>query len=157
MDETQLPDNVRQFLMQRKGETTEPFIAEMRIRFHHCDPAGIVFFPQYFVLFNEVIEDWCTYGLETSFVEHITKERVSTPLVKVSCEFLAPSRIGDVIRMTLSVRSIGRTSVTLLIDGSSGDEPRVRSEIVAVNASLETLRPVPFSDQVRSQMQRFKA
>ncbi len=27
------------------------------VRFHHCDPAGIIFFPQYFIMFNEMIED----------------------------------------------------------------------------------------------------
>ncbi|MCE0732438.1 acyl-CoA thioesterase [Halomonas sp. G15] len=136
-------------------ETPIPFIAEKQIRFHHCDPAGIVFFPQYFVLFNEVIEDWYTFGLDTSFVEQITKDRVSTPLAKVSCEFLAPSRIGEIIRMTLSVKSVGRTSVTLQIEGSCDEEARVRAELVAVNASLETLRPLPFSDQVRDRIQRF--
>ena len=33
-----------------------PFAADKPIRFHHCDPAGIVFYPQYFVLFNELVE-----------------------------------------------------------------------------------------------------
>lgn len=144
-------------MMPYEGETTTPFIAEKRIRFHHCDPAGIVFYPQYFVLFNEVIEDWFTYGLDTSFVEQITRERVSTPLVKISCEFLAASRVGDAVRMILSVKSIGRTSLTLLIEGRSGDELRVRAELVAVNTRLDTLRPVPFSDEVRSRMQHFMA
>lgn len=142
--------------MPYEGEASTPFIAEKRIRFHHCDPAGIVFFPQYFVLFNEVIEDWFTYGLETSFVDQITRERVSTPLVKISCEFLAPSRIGDAVRMALSVKSVGRTSATLTIEGRCGDEVRVRAELVVVNAHLDTMRPVPFSNVVRSRMQHFR-
>lgn len=29
-----------------------------RIRFSECDPAGIVFYPQYFVLFNDLLEAW---------------------------------------------------------------------------------------------------
>ncbi len=52
--------------MQPESETAEPFVAGKRIRFHHCDLTGIVFFPQYFVPFNEVIEDWYTYGLDTA-------------------------------------------------------------------------------------------
>ena len=43
------------------------------IRFHHCDPAGIIFYPQYFVLFNELIEDWFTRGLGISFVDQSQK------------------------------------------------------------------------------------
>ena len=29
-----------------------------RIRFSECDPAGIVFYPQYFVMFNDLLEAW---------------------------------------------------------------------------------------------------
>lgn len=141
--------------MPHEPETATSFIVEKQIRFHHCDPAGIVFFPNYFVLFNEVIEDWFADGLETRFVDLITLERVGTPLVKLCCEFLAPSRIGDVVRMALSVRAIGRTSATLLIECRSGDELRVRAELVVVNASIDTLRPVAFSDTVRSRMLHF--
>ena len=31
---------------------------EHRIRFSECDPAGIVFYPQYFVMFNDLMEAW---------------------------------------------------------------------------------------------------
>lgn len=33
------------------------FTIEKLIRFHHCEPAGIVFFPQYLVLCNEGMEE----------------------------------------------------------------------------------------------------
>jgi hypothetical protein len=32
----------------------------------------------------------------------------------------------------------------------------VRAELVVVNAHLDTMRPVPFSDVVRTRMQHFK-
>ena len=34
------------------------FTRTVRIRFSHCDPAGIVYFPHYFDMFNGLIEDW---------------------------------------------------------------------------------------------------
>lgn len=36
------------------------------IRFAHCDPAGIVFFPRYLEMFNNLIEDWCRDELGVS-------------------------------------------------------------------------------------------
>jgi 4-hydroxybenzoyl-CoA thioesterase len=33
------------------------------IRFSDCDPAGIVFYPQYFVMLNGLVEDWVNEGL----------------------------------------------------------------------------------------------
>ena len=34
------------------------------VRFAHCDPAGIGFYPRYFDLFNSAVEDWFQTGLE---------------------------------------------------------------------------------------------
>jgi len=36
------------------------FTRTVPIRFSHCDPAGIVYFPHYFDMFNGLIEDWYT-------------------------------------------------------------------------------------------------
>ena len=43
------------------------FKSQKLIRFQHCDPAGIVFYPQYFVLFHELIEDWFNDGAADGF------------------------------------------------------------------------------------------
>jgi 4-hydroxybenzoyl-CoA thioesterase len=34
------------------------FRRERTIRLHHCNPAGIVFYPQYLVILHEFIECW---------------------------------------------------------------------------------------------------
>ena len=31
------------------------FIAQRKVRFQHCDPAGIVFYPRYFEMLNSVV------------------------------------------------------------------------------------------------------
>ena len=36
------------------------FTRSVPVRFSHCDPAGIVYFPHYFDMFNGLIEDWYT-------------------------------------------------------------------------------------------------
>ena len=56
--------------------TTPRFERRLRIRFSHCDPAGIVFYPQYFVLFVGLIEDWVTEGLGISYAELLGARRV---------------------------------------------------------------------------------
>ena len=132
-----------------------PFESDKLIRFHHCDPAGIIFYPQYFVFFNELVEDWFTKGLNVSFVEQVIQERVSMPMGRVECDFLAPSKIGDVLRFALRVARIGRSSITLKIQCRSGDELRVRAHLTVVLASLETLRSVPISTDLRQRIERF--
>ena len=40
------------------------FVCEKRVRFAHCDPAGIIFYQQYLMLAHEVKEDWLRDGLD---------------------------------------------------------------------------------------------
>ena len=35
-----------------------PFVHQRKIRFSHCDPAGILYFPLAFDLLNAAVEDW---------------------------------------------------------------------------------------------------
>ncbi len=143
--------------------TTQPtsktiaFEDDKLIRFHHCDPAGIIFYPQYFILFNELIEDWFTRGLGISFVDQVTKERVSTPVGRVKCDFVAASKIGDVLRFRLAVGRIGTSSIQLKFEVRHGEEVRVRAMLTVVRASLETLRSVPISQDLRRRMERYLA
>src|SRR5205085_11874443 len=88
-----------------------PFVSEKLIRFHHCDPAGIVFYPQYFVLFNELVEDWFNEGLGVDFATFHTVDRLGVPMAHLECDFLAPSKIGETLTLTLRVKRIGRTSL----------------------------------------------
>jgi acyl-CoA thioesterase FadM len=43
------------------------FSRTVPIRFSHCDPAGIVYFPHYFGMFNGLIEDWYTEQLGVDY------------------------------------------------------------------------------------------
>jgi 4-hydroxybenzoyl-CoA thioesterase len=125
------------------------------IRFHHCDPAGIVFYPQYFVLFNELVEDWFNAGLAIDFATFHTEHRLGVPMAHLECDFLAPSKIGETLSLALAVKRIGRTSITLAVDGSAEGEPRVRATLIVVLASMETHRPVPIGDDLKSRLERF--
>ena len=136
-------------------ETGEVFEDDKLIRFHHCDPAGIIFYPQYFVLFNELVEDWFTNGLGVSFVEQITRDRVSIPMGRVECDFLAPSKIGDTLRFSLRVARLGSSSIRLAIEVRHETEIRVRANLTVVLASLATLRSVPISNDLRARMNRY--
>ena len=43
------------------------FVVDIRVRFSHVDQAGLIFYPRYFEMFNEVIEEWFDRGLDCSF------------------------------------------------------------------------------------------
>jgi len=134
---------------------TSSFESDKLIRFHHCDPAGIIFYPQYFILFNELVEDWFTKGLDVSVVDQVMRDRVGIPMARVECDFLVPSRIGDILRFVLRVVRIGRSSMTLRIECRAGDELRVKAQLTVVFASLETMRSVPISADLKQRIECF--
>ncbi len=136
--------------------TAAPFETDKLIRFHHCDPAGIVFYPQYFVLFNELVEDWFNGGLRMDFGNFHAVDRLGVPMAHIECDFLSPSKVGEVLRFRLAVKKIGTSSLTLAVDARAGDEVRVRATLVVVLASLDAHRPVPFPPEFRQKLARFQ-
>jgi 4-hydroxybenzoyl-CoA thioesterase len=134
-----------------------PFETDKLIRFHHCDPAGIVFYPQYFVLFNELVEDWFNAGLGLDFAAFHAVERLGVPMAHIDCDFLSPSKIGETLRLRLAVKKIGTSSLTLAVEARSDGDVRVRATLVVVLASLETHRPVTIPAEMRVKLARYVA
>jgi len=127
------------------------------IRFHHCDPAGIVFYPQYFVLMNELVEDWFDDGLGHPFGTFHGAERLGLPMAHLECDFFAPSRVGDRLRFRLEVEKLGNSSMTLAVAASHGGIVRIRARLVVVLTSIDTGKPQPIAGDLRERFARFLA
>jgi 4-hydroxybenzoyl-CoA thioesterase len=135
---------------------TELFVREKRVRFHHCDPAGIVFYPQYFLLFHELMEDWFREGLGIDYAAFVAAGH-GLPTVKVECEFLAPNPFGDVIAFELAVQKLGSSSITLRVVGRARGIDCVRATLVAVHSQLRPLKAAAIPAPLRSALMRYLA
>jgi len=133
----------------------DPFRVEYPILFAHCDPAGIVFFPRFFDLVHQTMEDWFTWGLGERFADLIMKRRLGIPTVATTTQFLSPARLGDLLRVELSILKIGRSSLTLAVHSFVGDRPCFRAEHTICMFSHESQRPVPVPEDLRQRMARF--
>ena len=119
------------------------FTRSVAVRFAHCDAAGIVYFPHYFDMFNGLIEDWYRDELGHDYAELVMNGRYAFPFVHIECDFRIPSRMGEVIELTLLVERIGRSSLGILIVCHRGGLERLRARMVTAMMSLETRKPVP--------------
>ena len=133
----------------------ETFEIEDTVRFAQCDPAGIVFFPQYLVMLNTLHERWFDEGLAVPYHEVIGVRKLGVPTVRLECDFTAISKHGDRLRQRLVVAKLGRSSVELAVEFSSGGELRARFRQVLVCTSLATHKAVALPDDVRQGMQRY--
>ena len=130
---------------------TPDFEVERLIRFADCDPAGIVFYPQYFVMFNGLVEDWFSHGLGVPFVGLITERQIGVPTAHLSVDFRAISRFGETVRLGLRVARLGSRSIELQVRcvGAEG-APRVAMRQVLVMTSLATHQAIAVPADIRA-------
>ena len=126
------------------------------VRFSHCDPAGIIFFPQYFVLLNGVVEDWFTQALGIDYTHLIGHQRIGLPTVSLQCDFLAPSRMGEQIEFKLRVGRIGKRSLTVDVECVGIDGIRLRLRQVLVTTSLMDHRSIDIPADVLAAISRWE-
>jgi 4-hydroxybenzoyl-CoA thioesterase len=134
------------------------FSRERLIRFSDCDPAGIVFYPQYFVMFNGLVEDWVNEDLGVGYRKLIVDQRIGLPTVRLEADFRAVSRLGDRVNLGLAVERLGTRSLTLdLHCFDHQGETRMRMRQVIVTTSLETHRAVEVPGALREAILRVRA
>jgi 4-hydroxybenzoyl-CoA thioesterase len=129
-----------------------PFTHRQAIRFSHCDPGGIVYFPHYFEMVYEAIEDWFDSAIEPNLETRLRREGIGFPTVNTQCDFFRPSRVGDVLALEILVARHGRSAVEFLVSGKVAGEERLRVRHLIAMVSLETLRAVPIPDALRGKI-----
>ncbi len=130
------------------------FTRDLIIRFEHCDAAGIIFYPRFFGLVNETVEDWFA-GLGHSFKALHLDQRKGVPTVRFECEFVGPVRIGDMLQQQLGVDSIGNSSLNLKHIASIGDRTVARFDQTIVFTDLATMRAEPWPAELREAITDF--
>ena len=144
-------------MLQDKFEPPkDAFTRSVTVRFSHCDPAGIVYFPHYFDIFNGLIEDWYKEELGYDYAELVMGSRFGFPFVHLDCDFKIPSRMGESINLTLLIDKIGRSSLTMCIVCHDEGLERVRAHMVTAMMSLETRKPVPLPTALRGKIEAYQ-
>jgi 4-hydroxybenzoyl-CoA thioesterase len=130
------------------------FQREQLVRFGHCDPAGIVYYPRYFEMLNELIEDWFAQALSLPFDVLIGQRQLGMPTAQLDTRFLRVSRHGDRLAQRIRIERLGGGSIKLHITFEGDDGTRVEFTQVLVCTSLATHRPQAFPDDLRVALER---
>ena len=135
------------------------FTVTRKMRFADCDPAGIAYFPRLMEHMNGVVEDWFAGPLDYSFGFMHTAMQKGIPTVALNVDFLKPAEQGNVIDWYLTVKSLNRSSLTLLIRARLADgEDVMRAETTLVHTDFEQDPPRshPFPDELRSKIENYQ-
>jgi 4-hydroxybenzoyl-CoA thioesterase len=92
-----------------------------RVEWGDCDPADIVFYPNYMVWFDSCVTS--LFGLVGLPLPSLFSSHgiVGIPVVDVKVKFLAASRFGDELRAVSAVTEFGRSSFVIRHQFFKGD------------------------------------
>ncbi len=132
------------------------FVSQVQVLFRHCDPAGIVFYPRYFEMVNDLVEEWFDRGMGLPFHTLHVQRQVGTPTVSVQCDFTAPSRWHDTLRQVLEVRRIGGASFQFDVrfEGPDGQR-RLSARMTIVTMDLRSMKATPLPADLRERLQAY--
>jgi acyl-CoA thioester hydrolase len=119
------------------------FVHRLRVRYHECDPQGIVFNAHHFAYFDVVLTElWrAAFGSYGAMVESGTDVHV----VDAAATFHAPARFDDELELAWTVTRLGTTSIASAIEERRDGELLVTGRIVhvCVDAVSHEKKPIP--------------
>ena len=127
------------------------------IRFGRCDAAGIVYTPQYFDLFISVIEAWYIDALGIDYYDTLMGRRVGLGYAHASCEYFAPSSMGDVWTVIVMIERLGRSSLTTTLHVMVDGRERARGRLVSVATDLATGSVIPIPPDIKTALEHYRA
>lgn len=126
----------------------------VKVRFQHCDPAGIVFYPRYFEMVNAVVEDWFE-EMGEPFATLRTESALVVPTVQFRVAFPAPSRLGDVLTFRLLPTRIGASSLDLDVEAHIGAQVRLTMNTTLVQMNLNTGKSALWGGEIKRKIQEY--
>lgn len=122
------------------------------IRFAHSDPAGIVYYPEYLRMFDDLFDDWMSETLGLPYTDYLLRTDRMFPLLHMDIDFESPRRMGETISLTLILTHVGRSSFKYTIVGHEAGNVCLTANFASCAASKKTGKSVPLPDEVRAPM-----
>ena len=128
------------------------------IRFRHCDPVGIVFYPRFVEMAHSVVEDFFYSKLGFSYQRLAEEFSAGVPAVNLQFDFKSPGILGEELIGNLALVRLGNKSLAMQVDilDSQGNT-RVTAAITiafAHKAESGKLAAHPWPAALRSEIEK---
>ena len=136
-----------------------PFIKQEKIRFKHIDYAGIVFYPRFLEMLNDLVEDWFEEALDRPFSK--MHETNGIPTVDLKVQFKNAARLGEVLTKKIWVNELKTSSIVCGFQFVNQNEQTVlEGEVTLVNVVIQedrqSIKAAPFNDEIKAKISNFK-
>jgi len=138
---------------------TKTFTKQEKIKFKHIDYAGIVFYPRFLEMLNDLVEDWFEEALDRPFSK--MHETNGIPTVDLKIQFKNPARLGEVLTKKLWVIELRNSSILCGFQFVNEKEVTVlEGEVTLVNVKIaedrEKIKAEGFSEEMKAKILKFK-
>jgi acyl-CoA thioester hydrolase len=130
-----------------------PFVHRLRVRFHECDPQGVVFYAQYFAYVDVALtemwrEAFGSYG-------DVVAAGTDVVVVEAASTFRASARFDDDLDVELRIERLGATSMAMATAIRRDDELLVDGRIVHVFVDAATMGKKAIPDHMRGALEAY--
>jgi acyl-CoA thioester hydrolase len=127
-----------------------PFVHRLRVRYHECDPQGIVFNGNWFAYFDVTLTElWReAFGSYEAMVESGSDVMV----VSAAATFKAPARFDDELEIAMAIERLGESSMTSAFVCESRGRPLVEGRLVHVFVDPATYAKQQIPDDARERL-----
>jgi acyl-CoA thioester hydrolase len=130
-----------------------PFVHRLRVRFHECDPQGVVFYAQYFAYVDVALtemwrEAFGSYG-------DVVAAGTDVVVVEAGATFRTSARFDDELDVELRIERLGTTSMAMATAVRREDELLVDGRIVHVFVDAATMGKKAIPDHMRAALEAY--
>lgn len=137
----------------------QPFTKQEKIRFKHVDYAGIVFYPRFLEMLNDLVEDWFEEALDRPFSK--IHETNGIPTVDLKVQFKKAARLGEILTKKLWVIKLGGASVNcgFRFEDEQGKiclEGEVTLVNVAIAEDRNNIKAEAFNEEMKKKIRNYE-
>ncbi|MBC5835197.1 acyl-CoA thioesterase [Flavobacterium sp. F372] len=134
------------------------FTKQEKIRFKHIDYAGIVFYPRFLEMLNDLVEDWFEEALDRPFSK--MHETNGIPTVDLKVQFKNAARIGETLSKKLWVAELKSSSIVCGFQFTNQEDKTVlEGEVTLVNVKIQedrqSIKAEPFNEEMKEKISKY--
>jgi 4-hydroxybenzoyl-CoA thioesterase len=135
-----------------------PFVHTFPVRFADVDHAGIVYYPRFFHYFHAAFEEFLRQRMGArSYLDLLDRRRIGLPAVRCECDYRAPLRFGDMVRVAMEVERLGGKSIHFRyrlwrvddLGAGGAEELSAEGRVVCVVTDLGRFRSLEIPEDLR--------
>jgi 4-hydroxybenzoyl-CoA thioesterase len=135
------------------------FTKQEKIRFKHIDYAGIVFYPRFLEMLNDLVEDWFEEALDRPFSK--MHETNGIPTIELKVQFKNAARIGEILSKKLWVAEVKSSSIVCGFQFTNQEDKTVlEGEVTLVNVKIQedrqSIKAEPFNEEMKEKIKIYE-